>query len=228
MLPVFVTLHPGGRRRAVPAGVHQLHLEAVLVGEIAGVVVGPAGVGMLVGEQQGPAVGRRGVDQGIDLVAGVEGEVVQAGALAVVHVGAEGGGLLEDDVGVAEPPAAAGGPVLVHHIAELAEQPAPAAGGPRQVGHPQLDVVQAPDHARRRMTIGISRAPAFSWKSSRKGFKAAILSHSRDRSSPAATTATAGYVEAPTSTVTEGLATRLWYQDGWVALPRLAATTTRS
>jgi len=56
-------------------------------------VVGAAGVGVGFGEQEGPAVGEGFGGQGVDLVgsAGVEGEVVQAGAPAVVVGGGEGG-----------------------------------------------------------------------------------------------------------------------------------------
>ncbi len=56
-------------------------------------MVGAAGVGMGVGEQDGPAVGVGFGGQGADVVgrACVEGQVVQAGAQAVMLVRGQGG-----------------------------------------------------------------------------------------------------------------------------------------
>src|ERR1019366_1331995 len=58
----------------------------------------------------------------------------------------EGGRLLDDEVGAAEPPAPAMLPVLELLVAELAEQPPPLLAGPGQVRYPQLDVMQASGH----------------------------------------------------------------------------------
>ncbi len=52
--------------------------------------------------------------------------------------------LLDHDVGVAHPPAAPRGPVLVELVAESVEEPTEAAGCSRQVRDPQLDVMEEP------------------------------------------------------------------------------------
>src|SRR5690348_11915362 len=101
---------------------------------------------MPVREQQRPAVGRAVRGELVDALAraGVEREVVQAGPEPVVVFGGHGRRLLDDQVRVAETPAAAVRPVLEGLVTEPAEQPAPLLNGAAQVGHPQLDVVQAP------------------------------------------------------------------------------------
>lgn len=104
---------------------------------------GPCGVGVPVGEEEGPAVllgfGGEEVD---GLFPGVEGEVVEAGGAAVVVVGGEGGGLFEDEVGVVEPPAASVVPGLVGGVAECFEEPLPVGDGAVEVGDPDFDVVE--------------------------------------------------------------------------------------
>jgi len=71
----------------------EFDLEAVAIGEVGGVVVVAAGVGVRLGEQQRPAVdwARRG--EGIDTgaVACVEGEMVHPRPEPVVAGGDEGG-----------------------------------------------------------------------------------------------------------------------------------------
>jgi hypothetical protein len=93
----------------------------------------------------------------VDLLAGagVEGEVVEAGAEAVVAGGGHGGRLLDDEVGAVEVPAAAGLPVLELLVTEAGEEPAPLGDGAGQVGDPQLDVVQAAGAGARRNHLAI-------------------------------------------------------------------------
>ena len=107
-------------------------------------MIGAAGVGMAVGEQQRPAVRRRVGGDGVDGLAAarVEGEMVQAGAQPVVFGAGERRGLLDDDVRARQAPASAVLPVLELLVAESAEQPAPFRHGAREVGHPQFDVVE--------------------------------------------------------------------------------------
>ncbi len=56
------------------------------VAEVSGVVILAAGVRVRVGEQQDPAVGRRGVGEEVEIsrVAGVEGEVVHSWTLPIM------------------------------------------------------------------------------------------------------------------------------------------------
>jgi hypothetical protein len=107
-------------------------------------VLGAAGVGVTVTEHEGPAVFRGLGGELVDLAAGagVEGEVVQAGAEAVVIGGGHGRRLLDDEVGAVEVPAAAALPVLELLVAEAGEKPAPLGDGAGQVRDPQLHVVQ--------------------------------------------------------------------------------------
>jgi len=125
---------------------HQLHLEAVGVLEVAGVVLGTAGVGMAIGEQQRPAMlspfGHQSVH--VSLMASVEGEVVESGSAAIMNLGRQRRGLLHDDVVISGAPTAPARPVLVDLVAEGAEQPPPAVDGACKIGDPDLDVVQAP------------------------------------------------------------------------------------
>jgi hypothetical protein len=72
----------------------------------------------------------------------VEGEVVEAGAASVVVGVGEVRGLLNDDVGWAQPPAAAGGPGLEYGVAEPLQQPSPADDGAVEIGYPYLYVVR--------------------------------------------------------------------------------------
>ena len=122
----------------------QLDLEPAGAGEIRGIVIRSARMGVLLSEHRRPAVLGRQPGQGVDTgtVAGVEREMVQPGAHAVMSGSGHGGRLLNDDVGRTQLPAASLRPVLVPGVAELSEQPAPLRRCPGQVGHPQLDVVQ--------------------------------------------------------------------------------------
>jgi hypothetical protein len=92
---------------------------------------------MVLREQQRPPVPGGGGDQPIGLApgAGVEGEVVQARAPPVVPAVGERRGLLDDDVGLAEQPAAPVIPVLERLVAERLEQPADAGDRPRSGTH---------------------------------------------------------------------------------------------
>src|ERR1700758_2907352 len=105
----------------------EFDLVAVRVGQVGGVVSRAAGVGMLVGEEHAPAVLFGLLNEGVEAGAAtrVEREVVQAGAGPVVAGGGHGGRLLDDEVGAAEPPAAAIWPVLELLVAEPGEQPPP-------------------------------------------------------------------------------------------------------
>src|SRR5580658_843782 len=93
---------------------------------------------MPVGEQQPPAMlGTRGrelvnAQPGSD----VKGEVIEAGAAALMPGGRHRGRLLHDEVGGPAPPAAPVRPVLELLVAELAEQPPPAGDRPAEVRHP--------------------------------------------------------------------------------------------
>lgn len=112
----------------------EFDFESVGGFEVGGVLLGAAGVGVPVGEEEGPAVllgfGGEEVD---GLFPGVEGEVVEAGGAAVVVVGGEGGGLFEDEVGVVEAPAASVVPGLVGGVAECFEGPLPVGDGAVEV-----------------------------------------------------------------------------------------------
>src|SRR5699024_12506652 len=94
------------------------------------------------GDELVPAVDRRALDELIEAFgpAGVESEVVQAGAGALVLTGGQVRGLFDDEVRHAQPPAAPTRPFLELLITKLAQQPAPLNGGAVNVGNPQLDV----------------------------------------------------------------------------------------
>jgi hypothetical protein len=110
---------------------NEFDLEAVAVLEVAGVVIGAASVGMAVGEQQRPPVVGGVGDERVELghVADVEGKVVEPGTASVINVAGQRGGLFDDDVGVAELPAASLVPLLVGRVAESGEQPPEAVDG---------------------------------------------------------------------------------------------------
>jgi hypothetical protein len=124
----------------------EFDFEAVGVGEVGGVVVPASGVRMCLREQQRPAVGWSRCGEGIDAGPApcVERKMVHPGAEPVVVAGAQGGRLLDDEVGSAEQPAPAVFPVLKLHVAQFVEQPSPLLTGAGQVGHPQFDMMQVP------------------------------------------------------------------------------------
>src|SRR5699024_5698949 len=134
--------------------------EPVAVDQVGGVGVGAAGVRVLLGEELVPAVGRRALDELIEPFGspGVEGEVVQAGAGALVLGGGHVRRLLDDEVSHAQTPAAPTGPFLELLITKLAQQPAPLGGCAANVGNPQLDVMhgsnERPGHASSALRIG--------------------------------------------------------------------------
>src|SRR5699024_5741705 len=72
---------------------------------------------------------------------GMEGQVVQTGAGALVLTGGHVRGLFDDEVRHPQAPAAPTGPFLELLITKLAQQPAPLGGGAVNVGNPQLDVM---------------------------------------------------------------------------------------
>ena len=147
----FVATIDAGRRRRRRLNQKKstfVDFETIGAGQVGGVVVRTAGVGMGLGEQQRPAAGRGLRRESIDAgaVTGVKREMVQPRPEPVVAGRGEGGRLLDDEVGAAEPPAPAMLPVLELLVAELAEQPPPLLEGPGQVRYPQLDVMQASGH----------------------------------------------------------------------------------
>ena len=107
-------------------------------------MIRPAGVGMAVWEHQGPIMLGCLWHQLIEVLDGgdVEGEVIEARPTSVMVVAARGGRLLDHDVGGTEASAAAVRPLLVGPVTEGFEQPPPAGDRSRQIGDPQLDVVQ--------------------------------------------------------------------------------------
>src|SRR5579872_1824125 len=135
----------------------ELRFEAVLVLEIGGVMVWPAGVRVPVSEQRAPAVLDRLAGQLVhSRPAGhVEREMVQPGTAPVVGGRSKRRRLLDHDVGRSGLPAPPGRPVLVLLVVHLSEQPPPRVDGAGQVGHPQLHVMQ-----RHLLTYSPIRRPA--------------------------------------------------------------------
>jgi len=85
----------------------------------------------------------RGVgDQGVQVLVDVERQMVQTGCAPLVPVAHQRGGLLDDDVDVAGPPRPPVLPRLERLGAQTGQQPAPRALGAREIGHPELHVVQ--------------------------------------------------------------------------------------
>lgn len=126
----------------------EFDLEAVAVLEIAGLVIWAASVGVTIGEQQRPPVIGGVGDKLVELcrVADVEGEMIEPGTASVMTVGGQRGGLLDNDVRIAELPAASAVPMLVRRVAECGQEPSKAVDGAGEIGDPQLDVVQRSAH----------------------------------------------------------------------------------
>jgi hypothetical protein len=150
----------GCRRLWSRVGGDELDLEAIGVGEVGGVVIGPASVRMPVGEQQRPAECRSFSSKAVDVLAGsgVEREMVQSGSQPVVLSGGQRGRLLDHEISGAEAPAAPVRPLLERRVSKLHEEPSPLSAGTPQVRHPQLYVVQAPGHG-----TSFMRTPIWAW-----------------------------------------------------------------
>src|SRR5712692_9437142 len=69
---------------------------------------------------------------------------------------------------------------------------------------------------------GIVRV-VLAWYSAKPGYSSACRAYSWSRSPPVITAPSASYCSVPTSTVTRGCATRLWYQSGFVGAPPFEA-----
>jgi hypothetical protein len=86
--------------------------------------------------------------------------------------------------------------------------------------------VMGPTYPRRSSTTtGMTRVVRRCY-SAKFGLVAARCANSRSRSAPSVTLAHASNVSPPTSTVTAGCASRLWYHAGWVGDPPFEATMT--
>ena len=79
------------------------------------------GVRMAIGEEQGPTMPGTVAQHAVHVLhlSSVEGQVVEAGAAAVMTLGGERRGLLHHDVVVASSPAAADRPVLIRLVLYL-------------------------------------------------------------------------------------------------------------